>query len=277
MSEILKAIKTRIWAIQPDYLDYMATSTGEVINTIVAEDMKPTIIGSTAILPLYGLITQKADIFTAMFGGTSAEIFGAYFSQLAKSPDIKTIVFDVNSPGGEVFGTSELVDKIKATKNGKKVIAVANSLMASAAYWISTTADEIVSTPSGITGSIGVIAIHEDISEMAKQAGVKFTIITSNEHKGEGNPYEPLTETAKTSMQQRVNYYDDMFVKSVSENRRISQKQLRETYGNGKTYTSADAIKLGVIDKVATLEQVITKIQQTESKKSKNKNIAASL
>lgn len=277
MSKILSLIKSKIWAIQQEHLEYMAGSIGETINTMTAENMKPKIYGSTAVLPVNGVITQKADIMSALFGGVSSEILGMYFTELANHKDIKNIVLDIDSPGGEVFGTGELVAKMSANKNGKKVYAVANSLMASAAYWIGSVADEMYSTPSGLSGSIGVIAIHEDISEAAKSAGVKFNIITAGDHKGDGNPYEPLTDGARAEIQKRVDYYYGMFIKSVSENRRISQKSLKESYGNGKIYTADEALKLGVIDGIATLEQVVNKLQRAESKKQKNRNLSATL
>ncbi len=92
----------------------------------------------------------------------------------ARSVDfnIDTIVLDVDSPGGNYYGTPETSSKIRAARDSKPIIAVANSLAASAAYWIASAADEIVVTPSGDVGSIGVLAVHTDFSAANEKIGV---------------------------------------------------------------------------------------------------------
>ena len=90
-----------------------------------------------------------------------------------REPSISAIVLDVDSPGGSVFGVEELATEIRAARGTKPVVAVANSMAASAAYWIASQADELVITPGGMVGSIGVLTAHEDISKAQEMAGIK--------------------------------------------------------------------------------------------------------
>ena len=95
-------------------------------------------------LPLYGVISQKMNLMTQYSGGTSTEIFGSWFDEAMADASVDRIILDVDSPGGSVYGISELSRKIHGARGKKPIIAVSNSLMASAAYWIASAADEIL-------------------------------------------------------------------------------------------------------------------------------------
>jgi len=108
-----------------------------------------------------------------LFGGTSITGFRAAFRQALRDPSVSAIIFDVDSPGGTIDGVPELADEIFAARGRKPMVAVANTQMASAAYWIASAADEIVVTPSGSVGSIGVLTAREDLSRATQMAGIK--------------------------------------------------------------------------------------------------------
>ena len=110
------------------------------------------------IVPVRGVIEQRSTWLSELFGGTSAEKIGALVEAGVNDSRVAGIILDVDSPGGEVSGTPELSSKIFNLRGKKPIVAIANSLMASAAYWIGSAADEIVITPSGMAGSIGVLS-----------------------------------------------------------------------------------------------------------------------
>src|SRR5690606_12609791 len=110
---------------------------------------------------------------------------------------VGTIVLDVDSPGGGVYGVAEFAEEIYKARGQKRIVAVANSMAASAAYWIATAADELVVTPGGEVGSIGVYMLHEDWSGAYEKAGIKPTVIKFGENKAEGIDVEPLSESAQ--------------------------------------------------------------------------------
>lgn len=215
--------------------------------------------GSVAVLPLYGVLGQRMNMMTSS-GGTSTEQFGKAFRDAAADPAIGAIVIDVDSPGGSVFGISELWQTIMDARGSKPIVAVANSLAASAAYWVASAADEIVATPGGEVGSIGVLAAHEDLSGVEEREGRKTTLISAGKHKAAGNPYEPLTAEARELIQDKVNSYYSTFVKAVARGRGVTDREIRSGYGEGNTVLASEALRQGMVDRIATLDQTISRL-----------------
>ena len=156
-------------------------------------------------------------------------------------------------------GVEELSAEIFQARGQKPITAVANSLAASAAYWIATAADELVVTPSGEVGSIGVFAAHEDVSGMLEQAGVKVNLVSAGRYKTEGNPFEPLTEEARASIQGRVDEYYEQFVSAVARNRGVKRSEVRNGFGEGRVVGAKQAVSLGMADRVGTLDETINR------------------
>jgi len=213
--------------------------------------------GAVAILPLYGVVSQKVNLMVQYSGGTSTEMFGQWFDEAMADSSISSIVLDVDSPGGSVYGIAELSRKIYNARGKKPIIAVANSLMASAAYWVASAADEIHVSPGGEVGSIGVIAVHVDRSGANEKAGIKVNYVTAGDYKAEGNPDEPLQDEALGYMQSRVNDYYSMFVSDVARNRKVSTSEVLSKFGQGRVVGADMAIKQGMADKKSSFEFVL--------------------
>lgn len=218
-------------------------------------------LGKIAVLPLYGVIAQRMDLFSEMSGGTSTQRFANDFDAAMADPDVGAIVIDVDSPGGNVAGTPELAARIyDARGQGKKIIAVANSLMASAAYWIGAAADELVASPSAMVGSIGVFTVHVDESAQDELIGLKYTIISAGKYKTEANPYEPLSPDAGAALQDWVDEYYTMFVNAVAKYRGVKAIDVRNGYGEGRVLTAKAALAAGMVDRVDTLEGTLRRL-----------------
>ncbi|WP_020475251.1 S49 family peptidase [Zavarzinella formosa] len=217
-------------------------------------------VGKVAILPMQGTITQRASFFTSFSGGCSAEQFAMAHEELVNDGSVKAIVWDVDSPGGSVAGVPETASKLLAMKGQKKTVAVSNTTMASAAYWLASNADEIVATPSSLTGSIGVLAVHEDYSQQNAAAGVAVNYIHAGKYKVEGNPDQPLTDDGRAALQQTVDDYYNLFVKGVAKARGVTENKVRSGYGEGRAITADRAVEAGLADRVGTLESVLKKL-----------------
>ena len=217
--------------------------------------------GSTiAVLPLTGTISHRMGMLSEASGGISTERFTQWLRAAVADPSVKAIVIDTDSPGGTVDGVPELADEIaKATKT-KPVIGVANSMAASAAYWLLSQCSELVCTPSGCVGSVGVFASHEDVSKMYDQAGLKVSLISAGKFKTEGNPYEPLSDDARQALQGQVNDYYDLFTKAVARGRNTDQKTVNAGFGEGRMVLAQQAVKENMADRVATLDQTLAKL-----------------
>jgi signal peptide peptidase SppA len=234
--------------------------------------VKPVVANSQGIafLPLQGIIEQHNSFFLEFFGGTSTDMFGRMFDSAVNDPLIRTIVIDVDSPGGSVYGVQELSDKIYAARTRKHIIAVANSLMASAAYWIASAAHEIVAMPSSEIGSIGVVAVHQDISKYESDLGIKTTIIKAGKYKAEGNMHEPLDNEALNAIQSRIDDYYKEFVGAVARNRNVGVGKVLSDFGQGRVFGSQKAKYVKMIDRVGTMEDEVGRIIGQRITRNKN-------
>ena len=167
---------------------------------------------------------------------------------------VKSILFDIDSPGGEVAGVFDLVDEIYSARGRKPMIAVANEDAFSAAYAIASAADEIYLSRTAQVGSVGVIAIHANQSGYDANLGVKYTAIYAGERKNDSNPHEPLSDPAREAIQAQVDKVYDLFTATVARNRKLDQNAVIKT--EAAIYGADEAVTVGLADGVRTFEQV---------------------
>ena len=207
------------------------------------------------VIPIVGVIANRTQSL-----GVGALQLGYDIDQAAASSRVDAIVLDIDSPGGTVTGVPELAEKIFAARQKKPVVAVANGLMASAAYWVGAAADEIVASPSSEIGSIGVFALHEDWSKALEDEGVVVTEISAGKYKTEGAPWKPLDEEAAEFFHERVAEAYDWFVKDVARFRGDSVANVRNGYGEGRVLGAKQAKAVGLIDRIDTLEGTVARL-----------------
>lgn len=214
--------------------------------------------GDVMVIPLQGVLTPNVSFLALLFGIESGlNSFRRQLRNAAGDSDIGAIVLDIDSPGGVVDLIPEVAGEIKAVAAKKPVVAVANTLAASAAYWLASQASEVIVTPSGEVGSIGVYMEHRDISAALDMVGIKPTLISAGKYKIEGNPYEPLDTEAVKAIEASVQDYYDMFVKDVASGRNASVSEVKSGYGEGRVLTAKRAVSAGLADRVDTLDNVI--------------------
>jgi signal peptide peptidase SppA len=135
-----------------------------------------------------------------------------------------------------------------------------DTLAASAAYWIASQADEIVVTPSGDVGSIGVLVMHDDVSKAEEMAGFKTTVISAGKYKAEGHPFEPLSDEARGELQKLVDDVYAMFVADVAQGRGTTAEAVRSGYGQGRLQLANDAVASGLADRVDTIDSTLEQL-----------------
>lgn len=271
---ILTAFEAEPWAIQREKLAVLADVlaarvAGEklvspefaaVVSDARAKEIAET-DGKVAIIPVYGVLAERMDMFAAMSGGTSYASIKRQLHKALSNEDVKAVVLDIDSPGGSVPGTDELATEIRKLRGGEKpIVAQVNSLAASAAYWIASAADEIVVTPSGRAGSIGVYTAHDDISAALEKAGVKRTYISAGKHKVEGNETEPLGKDTLAYIQESVNRSYNRFVQSVADGRGVTKSKVEDNFGQGRVFYSEALIDRGMADRIATLDETLARL-----------------
>lgn len=216
--------------------------------------------GAVAVLPIYGVLTHRASLFSDISGATPVTALRQAFREALADPEVSAIVLDVDSPGGSIDGIPEFAAEVLAARGQKPIVAVANTLMASAAYWICSAADEIVATPSSLVGSIGVVTAHTDTSGMGEAMGVRTTLISAGKYKTEGNEYAPLTDEARAHIQSIVDDAYALFVDAVAKGRGTTAAAVRSGYGEGRVLTPKRARAAGLVDRIDTLEGAITRL-----------------
>ena len=271
------------WALMPERLSAVtaviarwsgdARASDEVMHSVAADrnvrDARRQASvsnsgGGIAVLPLYGIVTQRGNMVDDVSGpGTaSTQQFSNLLRAALQDETVSQILIDIDSPGGSVYGVAELADEIVSARAQKPVVAIANSLAASAAYWIGCSASEFYVTPGGEVGSIGVWQAHQDYSKAMDEAGVKTTLISAGKFKVEGNPYAPLDEEAQGFMQSRVDDYYAAFTKAVAKGRGVPISQVRDGMGQGRVLGADAALASSMVDGIATFNDVVKKMRR---------------
>ena len=219
--------------------------------------------GGVALITVDGSLVNRGAWIGASSGLTSYEGIAAQIDDAVNDPEIKSILIDMNSPGGEATGMFGLASKIKAASKKKRVVAVVNDMAASAGYGLISGADEIVVSPTSVVGSIGVVMMHLDRSGEMQMKGVRPTFIHAGAHKVDGNSFGPLSEDVRASLQRDVNTFYDRFLETVEAGRgksRLSAAKARAT--EAKTFIGQQAIDAGLADRIGTFDQVLAELQR---------------
>lgn len=279
---VLSAFAAEPWAMQPEKLDalcrfvsYKANGgdfTAEEVAARIGKKPEPETVekdGSVAVIPVYGVLAQRMNMMSEISGGTSYQQLSKQIRAAIASNDVKAVILDIDSPGGAVSGCQELVSEIMSLRangveGGKKIVAQVNSLAASAAYWIAAACDEIVVSPSARAGSIGVYTVHEDVSKMLADDGVKLTYIHAGKYKVEGNQTEPLGKEAKDFIQEGVDRSYKAFVDGVAAGRGVSSAKVKDSFGQGRVYGAEDLVERGMADRIGTLSETLEEFGATD-------------
>lgn len=274
------------WAIDPERLDVLAQvfvrwaldqPASPVVMGAVAADVSATAArrdqaqsagGSIAVLPLYGATVQRTNLQSASGGGVaSLQNFTRAFRAAVSDPSVSGILLDIDSPGGSVFGVQELANEIYQARSQKPIVAIANSTAASAAYWIGSSAGEFYVTPGGEAGSVGVYAAHRNMAKALEQQGVDTTLVSAGRYKTEGNPFGPLSDEARAHMQARIDAHYGAFTRAIARNRGTDVAAVRGGMGEGRTLNANDARAAGLVDDIATFDQVLARMSKGASRK----------
>jgi signal peptide peptidase SppA len=276
---ILSAVADQYWALEPGYL---ARMSAVLQNWALGKEASPEVLadvqaaqaaraarranssagGGIAVLPLYGVVSQRASLIDEICdGGTSTQKFTQAFRDAMADDSVSGILIDIDSPGGSVFGVADLYDVIMSARGVKPVYGLVNSLCASAAYWLASACSQIIAVKGSMTGSIGVYTQHVDLSKALEMAGVSQEFISAGKFKVEGNQYGPLTEEGRAFTQSQIDSYYAAFTQAVSKGRGAPIAQVRDGMGEGRCLLPADALAAGMIDAIDTYDGAVSRLK----------------
>ncbi|NLW41582.1 MAG: signal peptide peptidase SppA [Tissierellia bacterium] len=204
-------------------------------------------------LELFGTIGSGGS---AANGGYDHEFMLEQLDKVLDDESIKGIYFLVDTPGGGVYESAEIRDRILKIKEEKNIPIYVQMLgmAASGGYYVSADATKIYATQESITGSIGVISTTFDITGLLDKYGVSVTNYTSGNMKAMGSPFESPSEEEKSIWQELINETYDRFVSIVANGRNIPEETVR-TLADGRIYTANQALNNGLIDEIAFPEK----------------------
>lgn len=199
------------------------------------------------VIPILDVLTQS----DTSLGTTYSEI-GLAVERAGGDPSVDRVILYVDSPGGEVTGLPETAALIAQVAKVKPVTAVVSGMAASAAYYLVSQATDIVLTPSGEVGSVGIRAMHFDISKALQQDGIRVTEIFSGDYKTEFSPFTPLSDDAKSHLQAQLDETYSKFLTAVKTGRgsRVTEKARASRFGNGRMLPADQALAYGMVDTI---------------------------
>jgi signal peptide peptidase SppA len=266
------------WAITPSMRVVLASIVARRVSGQKATDEEisaalvnrrnlpqPAGDGAVALIPVYGVIAPRVNMMTEMSGGTTFETLSAQLGEAMGNKTVTSIVFDIDSPGGNVAGASEFAKLVREARAKKPIVAQIQYTGASAAYWIAASATKIYAAPSAMVGSIGVFTIHEDLSKALEMEGIRITYISAGKYKVDGNETEPLGDDVKARWNAKVNEAYARFCADVSKGRGVPLGDVTGGYGEGDTVTAATALSLGMIDGIATLNETLARVMSGDT------------
>jgi protease-4 len=190
---------------------------------------------------------------------TSSDEILKQLRKFRKKSSIKAIVFRVNSPGGTVAPAQEIYREITKVKKKKPVVVSMETVAASAAYYISSSADDIVCSQGTITGSIGVIMMLPDIHSIIEKIGLGVNVIKAGKYKDIGSAVRPLTDEEKSILETFAAEIHEQFISDVAEGRKgkIDKEKLR-SIADGRFFTGQKAKELGLVDTIGNFYDAVT-------------------
>lgn len=269
MMRVLSRIRSTPWAIQQEALD-------TILEIAARENASPQAVAEklgrplentydvenrdgVAVLHVVGPLFRYANMFTALSGATSYDLLARDFAKAVDDPNIRSIVLNIDSPGGEAAGVSEFADQIASARGIKPIVAYVDGSAASAAYWIASAADEIVANDMAVIGSIGVVASVDDTRERDAKAGVKRYEIVSAQ--SPDKRLDVATDDGRAKIQALVNSLADIFIDKVAQNRGVDREAVLKNYGQGGVLVGQAAVGAGLADRLGSFEGVIAKLQ----------------
>lgn len=286
MNNVLDAVMNESWAIMPNALESIlkivdrgieassidpkvfhgsGQTEQEVLMAIQGEPLegarRAVLRGSVGIIPVIGPIFPRANLFTEYSGATSVEMLANDLRVALDDPRVQSIILNIDSPGGAITRVSEFSDMVYNARREKPISAYVYGYAASAAYWIGSAADEVVTTDTGRIGSIGVVATWIDTRERDKMEGIEqIEIVSSQSPK---KRLDPKTKTGKAQVQVLVDELADVFVAAVARNRDVSTDTVLSDFGEGDVFVAKRALEAGMADRIGSLEALIEEGNQS--------------
>lgn len=213
---------------------------------------------NVAVIPVFGPIVPRASLFDDVSGAVSLTSLTAQLQDAVADPQIKSILLNIDSPGGQVTGVHEFAERIRAANKIKPVRAHVTGLCASAAYWIAAATSRITADETSKIGSVGIVYAWTDDSVAKEKEGVKDVVLT-NSHSPDKH-LDPNTPKGRAELQRLADETAVIFFKDVAKYRSTDTTDVMENYGKGKVFLAEQAREIGMIDALGVMDIIVDKL-----------------
>lgn len=189
-------------------------------------------------------------------GLVPGEGFARMLRKVRQREDVKAVVLRVNSPGGSAQASDAILDELRRFESDRPVIVSMGTVAASGGYFISMAARRILAEPSTITGSIGVFGLGLNLKKLANDHGITFDSIQTGALANLGTLSRPMTPEERAVLQNLIDYFYDGFLQRVARCRNLTTNRVDEI-AQGRVWSGADALKIGLVDELGGLDQAI--------------------
>lgn len=238
---------------QPDYRDGWDRA---------AED-KVAVRNGVAVIEITGPIFRYANPYTYFCGATNVNRLARNLNAALDDPQVSSIMFEVNSPGGEVTGINEFAQMVYRARSRKPISARVGGYGCSAAYWIASMCGDIALDKTAQVGSIGVMAVYIDDRKALEMEGLSEIEFISSQSPYKNSP--PYSDEGRTRIQKRIDALAKVFVEAVAVGRGVSVKTVLETFGQGDVFVGQAAIDAGLADRLGSFEETIGLLAATHT------------
>lgn len=249
------------------YEDYLETKGQVKQSMAISDEWETRVVGDTAIIPVTGVIMRYANNINTMCGTpTSTGLLHQAIKQYAEDKTISRIVLDIDSPGGDARGISELASTIKAVTDIKPVIAYASGTCASAAYWIASACTKIYASNTSLIGSIGAVAGYR------KDKDKNVEEIVSSQSPNKRLDIENKDDRA--IVQQNIDDMAGVFISTVASYRGMTDEEVIKAGNKGAVLIASKALENKLIDGISSMDAILSEKDKenimTETKDDKN-------
>ena len=174
--------------------------------------------------------------------------------ELSQNKNTKAVIVFINSPGGTVVGGETLYKSIKNIAQQKPIISVMGEVATSAAYMASLGSNYIFAQEGTITGSVGVLVLSSEFTELAKKIGISTEVIKSGDLKASPSPLEKMTPKAREQMEKIVQEISKNFINLVKKERKLDNNKT-QLISDGRIFTGQSALQIGLIDSIGNIKE----------------------
>lgn len=287
----LRFVMAQQWAISGDQLEVMAGLSARDLENISLKELagfKPSPVAlstrkgkvnqqgvemrdGVAIIPVMGVISRYAGMFEAICGGTSTQTLALRIQSALDDVSCRGIILVCDTPGGEANGIHELSEMIYAARGKKPITAYVSGTGASAGYWIAAACEKVVMDATAVVGSIGTVQSFRFRKEKEDSQFETLELVSSQ---SPDKRLDPRTERGREMFQESLDQLSDVFIGCVAKYRGVKREKVLSDFGQGWCLIGAEAVKVGMADKLGSLESTIN--EMTKGRKAMTLNVNAS-